>query len=82
MFLFSTGNSKKMVSDFYSGAFPKYKNEFMARQATILLHPDSPVLRLGNIPGTFRIVDVRSDSTWWVDKCMKRFYTETNIVLR
>jgi hypothetical protein len=78
----ATGNANKILVDFGSGIFPKYKTEFMARQATILNQPTLPVAPLQNIPHTFQVVDTKSDTSWWIDKCIKHFYTETNIVLR
>ena len=76
-----TGNAKKIWIDLYSGVFPKYRTEFMVRQATIIKQPLLPVYPLQCVPLTFQIVDVKGDTTWWADKCMKRFYTKTNIVL-
>ena len=76
-----SSNGGKIWSDLYFGNFPKYKSEFLVRQAKILQQPAATISSLKNIPNTFQVVDVMSDTTWWVDKCMKRFYTETNIVL-
>jgi hypothetical protein len=77
----ATGNSGKILQDLYSGIFPKYKVEFMARQATVLTQPALAVQPLQNMPRTFQVVDTKGDTSWWGDKCMKHFYTETNIVL-
>ncbi len=77
-----TGNSGKILRDFESGIFPKYRDEFMSRQASILIQPAMPVPPMQQIPRIFQVVDTRNDTTWWVEKCMKHFYTETKIVLR
>jgi hypothetical protein len=77
-----TGNSRKILTDIKSGIFPRYKSEFMQRQSAILSQPLLPIDSLRNIPNTFQLVDVKSDTGWWVDKCMKRYYTETQMVLK
>jgi hypothetical protein len=77
-----SGNSGKIIRDNRSGIFRDYKSEFMQRQALILRQPSAPINSLKNIPGVFEVVDTRGDTTWWVDVCMKRFYTETDIVLK
>jgi hypothetical protein len=40
-----------------------------------------PIPSLQKIPRSFQVVDVKGDTSWWTDKCMKRFYTETRIAL-
>ena len=69
-----TGNGIKVIADFKQDNFRKYETAFMERQKTILQNPDAPIKKLIVIPNTFQIVDVREDSTWWVDKCMKKYY--------
>ena len=76
-----SGNARNMLIDFYSGRFLKYDTEFRERQNAILQQPLVPIPALTNIPCTFKIVDAKSDTTWWVNKCMTHFYTETDIVL-
>jgi hypothetical protein len=53
-----------------------------ANKILVLNQPTLPVAPLQNIPHTFQVVDTKSDTSWWIDKCIKHFYTETNIVLR
>jgi hypothetical protein len=77
-----TGNGLKQIQDFSSGMFTAYYNEFKSRQSATILHPEKPIERLMHIPRTFKIVDARSSDSYWVDKCMKRFYTETKIELK
>jgi hypothetical protein len=77
-----SANAGKILADIKSGSFQSYKSEFMERQATIIDQPSAPIISLKQIPKTFMVVDAQSDTTWWVDKCMKKFYTETGIVLR
>jgi len=77
-----TGNSYRILNDFTTGSFTKYDAEFIERQNTILANNGAPITPLKNIPSTFRVVDVKSDTSWWVDKCMKNFYTHTGIILK
>lgn len=76
-----SGNERKILCDMASGIFPVYREEFLERDKRGLLEPANPIRPLGNVPGCFKIVDAKGDSGWWVDKCMKRFHTETDIVL-
>ena len=69
-----TGNGIKIIADFKQGNFKKYETAFMERQKAILQNSDAPIKKLSVIPNTFTIVDVREDSTWWVDKCMWKYY--------
>ena len=78
-FLIHTGNGYKIISDYKSDSFKKYATEFYQRQEKILKNPDATIEKFSVIPATFTIVDVRSDSTWWVDKCMKKYYIETSV---
>ena len=76
-----TGNGVKLLSDIKHGAFSRYETAFYKRQAAILQNTDKPIKKLETIPATFSIVDVRSDTTWWVDKCMKKYYEKTGKVI-
>jgi ribosomal protein S2 len=69
-----TGNGIKIIADFKQGNFKKYETAFMERQKAILQNSDAPIKKLSVIPNTFTIVDVREDSNWWVDKCMRKYY--------
>ncbi len=75
-----SGNSRKIISDVRNGSFQLYQSEFLQRQARILKEPLAPIPAIEKIPNTFQVVDTKSDTTWWVDKCMKRYYTETKMV--
>jgi hypothetical protein len=72
-----TGNGVKLLADFKHHTFDRYEATFYKRQADIVQNPDKPIEKLGTVPATFTIVDVRSDTAWWVDKCMKKYYKET-----
>jgi hypothetical protein len=69
-----TGNGVKMIADFKHDNFRKYETAFYERQKTILENPNAPIEKLAAIPLSFTVVDVREDSTWWVDKCMRKYY--------
>ena len=81
-FMMHTGNGYRIIADYRSNSFKKYATEFYQRQEMILQNPDATIEKLSVIPATFTIVDVRSDSTWWVDKCMKKYYIETKFELK
>ena len=76
-----SGNARKIEMDIWTGSFQQYKTEFMQRQTSILQHPNYPIAPLNRIPNSFKIVDAKSDTTWWVEKCMKHYYTETKLEL-
>jgi hypothetical protein len=77
-----TGNSEKILSDFIAGRFITYKSEFLLRQQHIISNPGKPISPLKNIPQVFVITDTKADTSWFADKCMNKFYTETGVVLR
>ncbi|HRG90266.1 MAG TPA: DUF6056 family protein [Chitinophagales bacterium] len=77
-----TGNGVKLLSDIKHDTLRKYETKFYKRQAAVLQHPDRPIEKLETVPAIFTIVDVRSDTTWWVDKCMKKYYIETKMELK
>jgi hypothetical protein len=76
-----SGNTLKIEKDIWTGSFQQYKTAFMQRQSAILQHPNQPIVPLSHIPNCFKIVDARNDTTWWVEKCMKHYYSETNVIL-
>jgi hypothetical protein len=76
-----TGNGVKLLSDIKHGTFSRYDTAFYKRQTVVLQSPYKPIKKLETIPATFSIVDVRSDTTWWVDKCMKKYYEKTGKVI-
>lgn len=69
-----SGNGYKIISDYHQDNFRKYETSFLQRQTEVLRNPGAPIRKLSVIPNTFQVVDVREDSTWWVDKCMKKYY--------
>ncbi len=82
LFMCFSGNSLKIVSGFRKNNFATYQTAFKERQKTIILNPEFPIPQLTSIPEIFQIVDVKGDTTWWADKCMKNFYTTTKTELR
>lgn len=77
-----SGNGFGITKDLAAGNFKKYEAAFYTRQQDILLESKAPIAKLQVIPASLKVVDVRSDTTWWVDKCMKKFYVETKIELK
>ncbi len=71
-----TGNSFKIINDLRQDNFRKYETIFIERETSILQNPSAIIKKLKIMPATFTVVDVRSDTAWWVDKCMKKYYTE------
>jgi hypothetical protein len=76
-----SGNARRIEIDIWTGSFQQYKTEFMQRQTIMLQQPTAPIAPLIHIPKSFQIVDAKSDTTWWVEKCMKNYYTETKLEL-
>ncbi len=72
-----TGNGFKILRDFKDNNFRKYETAFYERQKNVIANPGAPIEKLAVIPNTFQIVDVRNDTAWWVDKCMKKYYIQT-----
>jgi hypothetical protein len=70
------------VNDLFSLKFDSYKTEFLARQENIVNHPEQKIAPLATKPSSFTIVDAKGNSSFFADKCMKRFYEETRIKLR
>jgi hypothetical protein len=66
-----SANSRSILQDIYHDKFSAYKNEFLIRQDNIIRHPEVRIPTLKNIPQTFRISDAMSDSTCWIDQCMR-----------
>ena len=79
--LFFQGSGLSVIQDMKRGYFQQYRCEFMQRQSVIIKNTDAPIPSLKQVPNTFQIVDVKRDTGYWADKCMKRFYSETKLVL-
>ncbi len=77
-----SGNGFGITKDLANGNFTKYETAFYTRQQAILKEPTAPITKLEVIPESLKVVDVRTDTTWWVDKCMQKFYIETKIELK
>jgi hypothetical protein len=77
-----TGNGIKIISDLKHDNFKKYETAFYQRQQVTLQNTEIPFKSLEVIPFTFSVVDVRSDTSWWVDKCMKKYYLENKMELK
>jgi len=70
-----TANGYKIIADYKQNNFKKYETAFYEREKNILKNPDAPIEKLSAIPLTFQVVDVKSDTSWWVDKCMRKYYS-------
>ncbi len=81
MMMFS-GNSLKILQDCNADNFRKYETAFYERQKTILQKPDAQIAPLEIVPDVFTITDAENDTAYWVDKCMKKYYTETGNELK
>ena len=77
-----TSNGQKVLNDWRKNNFMTYQEEFMLRQENIIHYPEMEIPPLQHLPESFRIVDARGDSTWWVNKCIKYFYRDTRITLK
>lgn len=77
-----SGNGLRILLDFKDDSFHRYTTEFMQRQQYIIAHPQAPIPPLRQVPSTFTITDAKGDTTWWVDKCMRYYYSETGLVLK
>lgn len=79
--MYVTGNSLKIIADVKDNRFEAYKTEYLNRQHGIIAGAGS-IAPLMTIPYTFSITDAKADSTYWVDKCMKLYYTKAGDELR
>ncbi|MBP6733056.1 MAG: hypothetical protein KA149_13405, partial [Chitinophagales bacterium] len=77
-----SGNGFGIAKDLAAGNFTKYEAAFYTRQQAILKEPTAPITKLRVIPASLKVVDVRNDTTWWVDKCMQKFYIEAKMELK
>lgn len=79
--LYVTGNSLRIWTDVAANNFVAYKEEYLQRQAAILVDKGGIQL-LEHIPATFNITDARTDSTYWVNRCMLLYYEKNKAGLR
>ena len=77
-----SSTERSIVFDFGNNRFNDYRKDFILRQVEIITHPHSLIKPLAHVPNTFKITDARLDSSWWVNKCMKKYYNETGFVLK
>lgn len=77
-----SGNSLAILSDLRESRFTAYKNDFMQRQERVAVDTGRLIPPLQSIPSSFRIVDAKGDTNWWVDKCMKHFYSDTKMKVK
>jgi hypothetical protein len=77
-----SGNGINILRDFKMNRWAEYRTEFITRQKQIIANPGSGIEPLKKVPITFQIVDAKNDSTWWVNICMAKFYSETKIELK
>ena len=66
-----SANGGRIVRDIRHGNFAAYKMDFLSRQDELRHDPGISVRPLHPIPETFDIVDARTDSTWFVNRCIK-----------
>ena len=66
-----SANGGRIVRDIWHGNFTAYNKDFVLRQGE--MHHDSgiSVRPLRTIPETFNITDARTDSSWFVNRCIK-----------
>ncbi len=82
LLMFFSGNSLKILQDFKADNFRKYETAFYERQKTILQKPDAHIAPLKIVPDVFTITDTENDTAYWVDKCLKKYYSETGNELK
>jgi len=70
-----TGNGGKIVRDLRADTFTTYYREYRQREDNMMKHPEIPIGPLKSIPQSLKIVDAKSDTTFWVNKGM-RLYSE------
>jgi hypothetical protein len=70
-----SGNSLKILNDIRQDNFRKYADSYRQRERLIVENTDRPIPALGLIPHTFRLADVKEDTSYWVDKCMRNYYS-------
>lgn len=75
--LMLSGNSLRILNDVRGNNFVQYAQAFKLREQQIIAQPDKPITQIKTIPGAFRIADVKGDTAYWVDKCMRQYYAQT-----
>jgi hypothetical protein len=78
---FFTGNGWLITKEVTQPKYSAYRQEFLQRHAAMKQHPGA-AYALTQVPAVFTITDAQTDSTYWVNRCMYKFYTETDIELR
>ncbi len=76
-----TGNCYNILTDAAQGNFITYQNAFQQRQDAAIKNPNH-ILPLTSTAATFKITDAKADSTYFVDKCMRKYYVETGLQLK
>ena len=71
-----------LIQDLSSDNYTRYKKEFIERQEKIIQNTSLNIPPLNFVPSTFTIVDTRNDSTFFADRCVRKFYEETKIKLK
>jgi hypothetical protein len=77
-----TGNGMNILRDTIEGNFTAYKTSFINRQQTIIENPENAVMPLEKTTRTFEITDARIDTSFWANKCIRFYYTQTYIPLQ
>lgn len=78
---FFTGNGRLITKELTTPKYSAYRQEFLQRHAAMKQQPRG-AYPLTQVPAVFTITDARSDTAYWVNRCMYKFYTETDIELR
>lgn len=70
------GNGFELSKDLQNGSMAAYKAEFFQRQLNIAGGKTTVIPALYRRPASLSIVDARADTAYWIDKCMKNYYTQ------
>ena len=66
-----SANGGRIIRDLWEDKFTIYKMDFVLRQEELHQTPGVQVHPLKTIPETFDIVDARTDTSWFVNRCIK-----------
>ncbi len=76
------GKGADITRNLMQGNYSAYKSSFFERQQAMIKNPGAPIQKLAVIPAPLTIVDVKSDTAWWVDLCVKKLYIESKIEIK
>ena len=72
-----SANGGGIVRDLWHGNFAAYKMDFVRRHEELQHNPGISVRPLKVIPETFNITDARTDTSWFVNRCIKIYTLKT-----